>query len=161
PGVQVVIRDISKRKEIERMKDEFVSTVSHELRTPLTSIQGSLGLVANGVTGALPAAAKPLVDIAYKNCGRLIFLINDILDSEKIAAGKMKFVLKEQELQPLVEQAVDANRSYGTQFAVRFEMGESVPGARVELDADRFAQVMTNLLSNAAKFSPKGDIVTV
>jgi CheY-like chemotaxis protein len=143
------------------MKDEFVSTVSHELRTPLTSIQGSLGLVANGVTGALPTAAKPLVDIAYKNCGRLILLINDILDSEKIAAGKMKFTLKEQDLQPLLEQAIESNRAYGAQFGVRFETGELAPGARVEVDADRFNQVMANLLSNAAKFSPTGDVVTV
>src|SRR6185436_14205039 len=82
PAVQVVIRDIAKRKEIERMKDEFVSTVSHELRTPLTSIQGSLGLIANGVMGTLPVTAKPLLDIAYKNCSRLVLLINDILDSE-------------------------------------------------------------------------------
>jgi PAS domain S-box-containing protein len=161
PAVQVVIRDISKRKEIERMKEEFVSTVSHELRTPLTSIQGSLGLVANGVTGALPPAAKPLVDIAHKNCGRLILLINDILDSEKIAAGKMKFVFKDQELKPLLEQAIESNRAYGAQFGVRFETGETLPGARVEIDADRMNQVITNLLSNAAKFSPKGDVVTV
>jgi len=161
PAVQVVIRDISKRKEIERMKEEFVSTVSHELRTPLTSIQGSLGLVANGVTGALPAAAKPLVDIAHKNCGRLILLINDILDSEKIAAGKMKFVFKEQELMPLLEQAIESNRAFGAPFGVRFETGETVPGAKVEIDADRMIQVITNLLSNAAKFSPKGDVVTI
>jgi PAS domain S-box-containing protein len=161
PAVQVVIRDIAKRKEIERMKDEFVSTVSHELRTPLTSIQGSLALVANGVTGALPPSAKPLVDIAFKNCGRLILLINDILDSEKIAAGKMKFVFKEQELMPLLEQAVESNRAFGAQFSVRFEMADTVPGGRVEVDSDRLNQVLTNLLSNAAKFSPKGDVVTI
>ena len=161
PAVQVVIRDISKRKEIERMKDEFVSTVSHELRTPLTSIQGSLGLVANGVTGALPAGAKPLVDIAYKNCGRLILLINDILDSEKIAAGKMKFHLVEQDLKTLLEHAVESNRAFGAQFNVRIEVGEAVPGAKVDVDTDRMIQVLTNLISNAVKFSPKGDVVTV
>ncbi|HVR82865.1 MAG TPA: ATP-binding protein, partial [Planctomycetota bacterium] len=161
PAVQVVIRDISKRKEIERMKDEFVSTVSHELRTPLTSIQGSLGLIANGVMGAMPAGAKPLVDIAYKNCSRLVLLINDILDSEKIAAGKMAFTFKEQEIMPLLEHAVDSNRAYGAQYGVRFEIGSSVPGAKVEVDHDRLIQVLTNLLSNAAKFSPKGDVVTI
>ena len=161
PAVQVVIRDISKRKEIERMKDEFVSTVSHELRTPLTSIQGSLGLVANGVTGALPPAAKPLVDIAHKNCGRLILLINDILDAEKIAAGKMTFAFREQELMPLLEQTIESNRAYGAPFGVRFETGETVPGAKVEVDADRLIQVITNLLSNAVKFSPRGETVTV
>jgi PAS domain S-box-containing protein len=161
PAAQIVIRDISKRKEVERMKDEFVSTVSHELRTPLTSIQGSLGLIANGVMGALPVSAKPLIDIAYKNCSRLVLLINDILDSEKIAAGKMRFAFKDQELMPLVTQAIEANRSFGAQYGVRFELSETVPGARVDADSDRFAQVLTNLLSNAAKFSPRGDVVTI
>ncbi len=161
PAVQVVIRDISKRKEIERMKDEFVSTVSHELRTPLTSIQGSLGLIANGVMGAMPAAAKPLVDIAYKNCSRLVLLINDILDSEKIAAGKMVFAFKEQEIMPLLEHAVESNRAYGAQYGVRLEISGAVSGAKVDVDHDRLIQVLTNLLSNAAKFSPKGEVVTV
>ncbi|HZE97437.1 MAG TPA: ATP-binding protein [Planctomycetota bacterium] len=161
PAVQVVIRDISKRKEIERMKDEFVSTVSHELRTPLTSIQGSLGLIANGVMGAMPVGARPLVDIAYKNCSRLVLLINDILDSEKIAAGKMVFAFKEQEVMPLLEHAVESNRAFGAPFGVRFEIGAAVPGAKVEMDHDRLIQVLTNLLSNAAKFSPKGDVVTI
>jgi len=161
PAVQAVIRDISKRKEIERMKDEFVSTVSHELRTPLTSIQGSLGLIANGVMGAMPTGAKPLVDIAYKNCSRLVLLINDILDSEKIAAGKMVFTFKEQEIMPLLEHAVESNRAYGANYGVRFEIGAAVPGAKVEVDHDRLIQVLTNLLSNAAKFSPKGDVVSV
>lgn len=155
------IVDITKRKEIDRMKNEFVSTVSHELRTPLTSIQGSLGLLANGVTGPLPPAARPLVDIAYKNSQRLIILINDILDSEKIAAGKMKFAFKTLDLLPLVEQAVEANKGYAAQFGVRIALGDIVPGARVEADADRLMQVFTNLISNACKFSPKGDVVRV
>lgn len=161
PAAQVVIRDISKRKEVDRMKDEFVSTVSHELRTPITSIQGSLGLIANGVMGTLPPTAKPLIDIAYKNCSRLVLLINDILDSEKIAAGKMRFVFKEQELMPLVEQTIEANRAYGTQYGIRFELAGALPGLRVDMDGDRITQVLTNLMSNAAKFSPKGDVVTI
>jgi PAS domain S-box-containing protein len=161
PAVQIVLRDISKRKEIDRMKDEFVSTVSHELRTPLTSIQGSLGLIANGVTGALPAAARPLIDIAYKNCGRLVLLINDILDSEKIAAGKMAFDIQEHELMPILENALESNRSYGVKYGVRFELSGNVGGAKVDVDHDRLIQVLTNLLSNAAKFSPKGGVVTL
>jgi PAS domain S-box-containing protein len=155
------IMDITRRKEMDRLKDEFVSTVSHELRTPITSIQGSLGLIANGVLGALPAGAKPLVDIAYKNCQRLVLLINDILDSEKIAAGKMKFAFKVQELVPLVEHSVEANRSYAAQFGVRYEFIRNVDAAKVEVDADRLIQVLTNLLSNASKFSPKGESVTI
>ncbi|HXX92434.1 MAG TPA: PAS domain S-box protein, partial [Planctomycetota bacterium] len=153
PAAQVIIRDITQRKEIEQMKNEFVSTVSHELRTPITSIQGSLGLIANGVMGALPPAAKPLIDIAYKNCQRLVLLINDILDMEKIAAGKMKFVFKPIEIGPLVEQTIDSNRSYGAQFGVTFQFTNASPGLRVTADNDRLIQVITNLLSNASKFS--------
>ncbi len=155
------IMDISRRKEMDRLKDEFVSTVSHELRTPITSIQGSLGLVANGVLGALPAGARPMVEIAYKNCQRLVMLINDILDSEKIAAGQMKFDFQVQELMPLVEQAIEANRAYAAQFGVTYELCGGVPGAKVDVDAGRLLQVLTNLLSNAAKFSPAGGRVTV
>jgi PAS domain S-box-containing protein len=161
PAAQVIIRDITQRKEVDRMKNEFVSTVSHELRTPLTSIQGSLGLIANGVLGALPPAAKPLVDIAHKNCQRLVLLINDILDVEKIAAGKMKFAMKPLELMPLVEHALESNRSYAAGYGVKLELGQSLPGVRVNGDADRLIQVFTNLLSNAAKFSPKDGIVTL
>jgi PAS domain S-box-containing protein len=161
PAAQVIIRDITQRKEVERMKNEFVSTVSHELRTPLTSIQGSLGLIANGVTGVLPPAARPLVEIAHKNCQRLILLINDLLDMEKIAAGKMKFSLKPQDLLPLVEHSIEANRSFGAQFGVKFILDSRAPDARVNVDADRIIQVLTNLLSNASKFSPPDGTVTV
>jgi PAS domain S-box-containing protein len=83
------VRDITERKEVERMKSEFVSTVSHELRTPLTSIRGALGLVVGGIAGELPAKAKGMIDIAHKNSERLVRLINDILDIEKIESGKM------------------------------------------------------------------------
>jgi PAS domain S-box-containing protein len=161
PAAQVIIRDITQRKEVERMKNEFVSTVSHELRTPLTSIQGSLGLIANGVTGVLPPAARPLVEIAHKNCQRLILLINDLLDMEKIAAGKMKFSLKPQDLLPLVEHSIEANRSFGAQFGVKFILDSRAPDARVNVDADRIIQVLTNLLSNASKFSPPDGTVTI
>ncbi len=161
PASQVIIRDITARKEVERMKNEFVSTVSHELRTPITSIQGSLGLIANGVLGVLPAAAKPLVDIAHKNCQRLVLLINDILDMEKIAAGKMKFSFKPVDVLQLVEQTIESNRAYGAQFGVAFALQDEAPGARVNVDSDRLIQVFTNFLSNAAKFSPKGETVRV
>jgi PAS domain S-box-containing protein len=161
PAAQAILRDITQRKEIERMKNEFVSTVSHELRTPITSIQGSLGLISNGVMGVLPAAAKPLVDIAYKNCQRLVLLINDILDMEKIAAGQMKFTFKPVEIGSLIEQTIEANRSYGAQFGVAFELRHPSPGLLVDADHDRLIQVFTNLLSNAAKFSPRGGTVDV
>ncbi|MBV8881878.1 MAG: response regulator [Planctomycetaceae bacterium] len=161
PAAQLVMRDITKRKELDRLKSEFISTVSHELRTPLTSIRGSLGLVIGGVAGPLSPMAKNLIEMANNNSQRLVGLINDILDIEKIAAGKMDFRMKELDLMPLVAQSLEANRSYADQLGVRFLLKEPAPGARALLDQDRFLQIMANLLSNAAKFSPKGGTVEV
>lgn len=154
-------RDITERRKVERLKNEFVSMVSHELRTPLTSIKGSLGLIAGGVVGTLPPQLKSLIDIALKNSERLVLLINDILDIEKIESGKMAFHIEPFELTPLVEQAIEANRSYGEQFNVTFVFTEKLPEVKVKADSDRIMQVITNLLSNAAKFSPPNETVTV
>lgn len=154
-------QDITERKQIERMKNEFVSTVSHELRTPLTSIRGSLGLIAGGVAGEIPAQAKTLVDIAYNNSERLVRLINDILDVEKIESGKLEFHNENHELMPLLEQSLADNHAYGAQLGVKFSLAQGLPGAVVRVDSDRLLQVMANLLSNAAKFSPHGETVSV
>jgi PAS domain S-box-containing protein len=154
-------RDISERKHVEQMKDDFVSVVSHELRTPLTSIRGSLGLLAGGVAGPLPERAGVLLDIAAKNSERLVRLINDILDIEKIESGEMGFRLMPQDLMTLVEQAVEANQSYGQPYGIALRITESVSGVRVRADADRMQQVLTNLLSNAVKFSPRDGVVEV
>ena len=156
-----IASDISDRVKIERMKSEFISTVSHELRTPLTSIRGSLGLIAGGVAGELPAQAKALVDIAHKNSERLILLVNDILDMEKIEAGKMEFRPKPTDLLLLLAQALDGNRAYAQQFGVTYELETSLNCATVNVDANRLLQVLANLLSNAAKFSPAGGRVVV
>ena len=156
-----LIRDATERKKIDRMKNEFVSTVSHELRTPLTSIRGSLGLIMGGAVGELPKQAKDLVRIAHNNSERLVRLINDILDIEKIESGKMRFDFRPYRLPPLLEQALEANRGYGAQLGVRFEVRGEIPDSVVRLDSDRFMQVMSNLLSNAAKFSPSPGIVEV
>ncbi|MDP1678871.1 MAG: PAS domain S-box protein, partial [Candidatus Nitrotoga sp.] len=161
PVFVAIIQDITERLKIERMKSEFISTVSHELRTPLTSIRGSLGLVAGGVAGELPPQAKVLVDIAHKNSERLILLVNDILDMEKIEAGKMELQFKSIELMPLLHQALEANCAYGELFNVSYELENDLPGIMVNVDANRLMQVLANLLSNAAKFSPAGDKVTV
>jgi PAS domain S-box-containing protein len=150
------LEDISDRKEVERVKNEFISTVSHELRTPLTSIMGSLGLLAEGVGGELSGQTRTLVELASKNSERLVRLINDILDIEKIESGHMPFDLQPLELQPLTEQAMAANRPYAEQFSVSFALTTEVPDSWVRADADRLMQVMTNLMSNAAKFSPRG-----
>ena len=156
-----IIRDISERKAADRLKNEFISTVSHELRTPLTSILGSLGLVTGGVAGEIPPQARAMLEIARSNSERLVRLINDILDTEKIESGRMVFNVVPMDLMPLVTNAVETNRTYGGQMGVSFELTDAVPGARVRADADRLTQVMTNLLSNAAKFSPRGDTVAV
>ena len=153
--------DISERKRAEQFKNEFVSTVSHELRTPLTSIRGSLGLVEAGVAGELPAGAKSLVSIAVKNCERLVGLINEILDMEKIESGKMTIQLSSHELMTLVEQAVEANQGFAVQHGTRIEILARLPDAKVGVDADRLLQVLANLLSNAAKFSPAGEVVGI
>jgi len=154
-------RDITERKEIERIKTEFISTVSHELRTPLTSIRGSLGLIAGGVTGAVSEKAKSLLNIAINNNDRLIRLINDILDLDKIEAGQMVFQEKPLEIMPLLEAAVAENRAYAEQFGVELFVEPGLPEVKVKADSDRLMQVMANLLSNAAKFSPPNGQVTL
>jgi PAS domain S-box-containing protein len=159
--VVTVVQDITEFKRIDRMKSEFVSTVSHELRTPLTSIRGSLGLVAGGVAGVLPEAARNLVDIAKTNCERLIRLINDILDSEKIESGKMTFVSSELEMRELLSAAIVANQGFADQHRVALRLHAPAQPVRVMADADRLTQVVTNLLSNAIKFSPENSAVEV
>ncbi|WP_020185404.1 ATP-binding protein [Methylopila sp. 73B] len=159
--VFVSARDISERKRVERMKTEFVSTVSHELRTPLTSIAGSLGLLAEGVAGPLGDKARHLIGIAHANSLRLVRLINDILDIEKIEAGRMAFDLGPVALEALVEDAVNGLRGYAQSFDVHVEVVGGTEATIVRGDADRLSQVATNLISNAIKFSPKGETVTV
>ena len=160
-GYLGIAEDITERKRAERLKNEFVSTVSHELRTPLTSIAGALGLLTGGAMGELPPLLRPMIDIAHKNSLRLNHLINDLLDMEKIAAGKMDFDMREQALMPLVEQALEANKGYGEQRRVHFVLTERLDTAEVRIDAQRLQQVLANFLSNAAKFSPEGGQVEV
>jgi PAS domain S-box-containing protein len=156
-----MVRDITERKRMERMKSEFVSTVSHELRTPLTSITGALGLIAGGALGELPEQAQQMIAIAQKNSHRLTHLINDLLDMEKIAAGKLHFEMRPQALIPLVEQALEANRPYGAERRVNLVLQDETAGAEVRVDGQRLMQVLANLLSNAIKFSPEGGTVEI
>jgi PAS domain S-box-containing protein len=156
-----IVRDISERIEVERMKSGFVSTVSHELRTPLTSISGSLGLLAGGAAGALPAKAVRLIDIARLNSERLMRLINDILDLEKAESGRLEFRLETQRVKPVVQHAIELNRAYAQGFGATIELDPGSDDADVLVDRDRLVQVLTNLLSNAAKFSPQGGVIDV
>jgi PAS domain S-box-containing protein len=155
-----VIVDVSERKRMDRLKDEFVSTVSHELRTPLTSISGSLGLLLGGAAGTLPDAAIRLLSIAHSNGKRLVRLINDILDIEKIESGQVVFNFKRVDVRALVEQVIEANRAYADGFGIRVRLDAASQAGDVPADPDRLAQVITNLLSNAIKFSPQdGEVV--
>lgn len=153
--------DISERKRVDRLKDEFVSTVSHELRTPLTSIAGSLGLLIAGAAGALPEQAARLIRIAQSNSQRLVRLINDILDIEKIESGQIAFKFRRLNVRALVEQVIEANRGYADSFAVPVRLDADAAAGEAYCDPDRLAQVVTNLLSNAVKFSPPHGEVTV
>jgi PAS domain S-box-containing protein len=148
-----MITDITEERRLATLQREFVSTVSHELRTPLTSIAGALGLVSAGVLGELPEAARAMLNIARENSQQLTFLVNDLLDMEKLQAGKMSFTLQPQPLRALVETAVRNNQSYAEQYQVSFHL-VGTQDAQVEVDAPRLEQVLNNLLSNAAKFSP-------
>jgi PAS domain S-box-containing protein len=160
-GFLGVIEDITVRKEVERLKSEFTAVVSHELRTPLTSIRGSLGLILGALSSSLAPKVKELLEIAQSNCERLVLLVNDILDIEKFSAGQMRFELQTVPLAGLVRQALDANEGYARKFHVHFELKPVDPGCEVTVDPDRFIQVMSNLLSNAAKYSPQGGAVRV
>ena len=156
-----ISEDISERKRTERIQNEFISIVSHELRTPLTAIIGALGLLANGAYKTDSIQAKQLLDLAHKNSQRLNFLVNDLIDLERLATGKMPFESKVQELMPLIESAVRNNRIFADRYNVRLEMAERADGISVNVDAHRVEQVLANLLSNAAKFSPEASMVKI
>ena len=153
-------QDITQELEAERLKKEFTSTLSHELRTPLTSIIGSLQLINSGVLGEPEKDIVELTTVAERNAQRLLDLINDILDIEKIESGKLSLVPEVVPLQDLVSESLVLNRAFGERFKVRFEMRGEVR-SQVHVDRKRVLQVLTNLLSNASKFSPENGVVEV
>lgn len=146
---------------VDRLKDDFVSMVSHELRTPLTSIKGSLDLLSAGTTGDQTPDTERLIGIAKRNADRLLLIANDILDSQKIQSGTMDYDLQQFELMPMLERAVASNQSYAEGHDVTFALVSELGGAKVIADSQRVEQVLANLLSNAAKFSPGGSKVEV
>jgi len=161
PARLVVIRDITERKRIERMKDEFVSTISHELRTPVTSIVGSLGLLVGQAAGTLPEPASRLLSIALRNSQRLTQLVNEILDLSKIESGEAAFRVKDVDIRAVAEQAIEGMRGFAASYGVEILLENSSVSERLCADPDRLMQVVTNLLSNAIKFSPPGHVVVV
>lgn len=142
-------------------KGQFIANVSHELRTPLTAIIGALGMIESYPPDGMPEQARRLVDMAYQNGKRLSVLINDILDFEKLNANRMEFHRQPMALTPLLERAIELNHSYAENFRVSFKLEQPLSKASVIADENRLMQVMTNLLSNAAKHSPAGEQVVV
>jgi len=160
-GYRGVGRDITERKKLDLMKNEFVSTVSHELRTPLTSIKGALGVIIGNMSQELTKQAKELLDIAYTNVDRQINLVNDILDMEKLDSGDVKFDLRPLNLSRLVADGVDTNGGLAREYDVTFVLGDCISDLTVKGESDRLTQVIANFLSNAAKFSPQGSEVRI
>ena len=151
------------RSELDRIKDEFIATVSHELRTPLTSIRGALGLLSAGLMGSVDSKAQNLLRIAVTNTDRLIRLINDILDIERMQSGRATLHMRRVNLRDLVQQGVDTMTAMAEATGVLLSLNVSAPVDALFLDgdSDRILQVVTNLLSNAIKFSPPRTVVNI
>lgn len=159
-GFLGIARDVTEQKRVERLKSDFISTVSHELRTPLTSIRGSLGLLEAGGAGELPESARTLVGIAHRNSERLVRIINDILDMEKIESGQLAFTFSSVDLAGLLANAVEMNQPLAFELGTRIELEDGCPTVRLRIDVDRILQVLTNLLANAVKHSSRDLPVT-
>lgn len=158
-----LLHDISERKKVERLKREFVATVSHELRTPLTSIKGSLELVNAGVLGEVPAPIATMLQLAQQNAVRLASLVNDILDIEKLEVSGADLPLEPLVLSDQLELAVKQNQGYADSFSVQLylDLHQLPPALKVLANAQRLQQVLSNLISNAVKFSEKGGLVKI
>jgi PAS domain S-box-containing protein len=154
-------RDITHQRESERMRSEFTSTLSHELRTPLTSILGSLQLLRSGVLGELDKDQDEVTEIAERNGQRLLDLINEVLDIEKIESGRVVLVPETVEVDEFVADSVRLNQGFADRFTVTLKLIGEPPKVKIRGDRKRLMQIMTNLLSNAAKFSPPGETVEV
>ena len=158
-GSVLSFRDISQRYALDRLKDEFISTVSHELRTPLTSIRGALGLLSSGILGELNDKAANLLRIASTNSDRLVRLINDILDLERIQSGREPLAFRPVKLAEIVHQAIDGMAPVAEAAGV--QLIHDTTKVEIAADPDRLIQVLTNLLSNAVKFSPPSSTISV
>jgi signal transduction histidine kinase len=153
------IQDITERRAIDKMKNEFISLVSHELRTPLSSIRGSLGLLAAGVLDNEPKAAKQMLEIAASESERLVRLVNDILDLERLEANKISLNQQWCDTANLIQQAMDILRPLAEENNITISLLPS--RVQIWVDRDRIIQTLVNLLSNAIKFSPAETVVTI
>ncbi|HEY3704873.1 MAG TPA: PAS domain S-box protein [Terracidiphilus sp.] len=158
-GMVVAFQDVSERRRLEKMKDEFISTVSHELRTPLTSLRASLGLISSGALEKRPEKQKHMLEMAISNCDRLTRLVNDILDFDKVEKGAMPLRRVPVEAVDLLRRASDVAHGHAADAGLRFRI-EAIP-ALVLADEDRILQVLNELVSNAIKFSPPNTLITL
>lgn len=159
--ILLVIRDITERKKIDKMKNEFIAIISHELRTPLTSIKGALGLVLSGLLAKHPEKLNELITVADKNCTRLTHLINDILDISKIESGKIGLNMCVYEISSIIKEAMELNTVFAEQFSIKLNFIESNSKFNVKVDKNRLLQVLANLISNAVKFSKPNSAVSI
>jgi signal transduction histidine kinase len=153
-GIVVAFADVTERRRLDRMKDEFISTVSHELRTPLTSLRAALGLIAGGALQKRPEKVPQMLEIALSNCDRLVRLVNDIVDFERIGSGTLPLHQTEWNAIELLRRAMDAEKSAAHRAGLSFRI-DAQP-VDVWVDGDRILQVLGNLVRNAIKFSEKG-----
>lgn len=156
-----IFRDITDRKLVDRMKHELIAMVSHELRTPLTSIIAALGLLCSGKLDAKPERIQELLAVAHRNSNRLLQLINDLLDVQKLAANRMSFSIETVPLQPLLDGVMQGVASFADSHRIALELQSSSPELSVCTDRNRLLQVLNHLLTNAIKFSPAGETVTL
>ena len=153
PAVHVAVVDITEKHRVERMKEEFISTVSHELRTPLTSISGAFGLISSGMAGGVPVKQQELVEIASNNSDRLVRLVNDILDVQSFESGDFSLTVAPVDVDALLEEALELNKPFLQRLNTSATIAARTGGSSVLGAQDALIQVLTNLLSNAAKFS--------
>jgi PAS domain S-box-containing protein len=160
-GLLVVARDITERKKLEQLKEEFVSIVSHELRTPLTPITGVLAMLASGSGGELSVRTQKMVDLALRNSHRLLYLVDDLLDIQKMSSGQMDFQIRDLDLAVVVRESLRINAGLEHKNSVKFVFEDRASHSCVRGDKGRLIQVMTNLLSNAAKFSAPNTVIDI
>ena len=158
-GIVVAFTDTTERSALDRMKDEFVSTVSHELRTPLTSMRASLGLIASGALSSRPDKQEQMLQIAIGNTDRLVKLVNDILELERIGSGKAELHYSQVETAPLMHRAADLMAASAAKAQIEFSF--ACQKVSIWADGDRILQTITNLISNALKFTPEGGTLTL
>ena len=159
--VLAIIRDVTSERNIERLKNEFISTVSHELRTPLTAIVGYLSLLQGGVVSGIPKEANDMIENANTNAARLSSLIDDILDLQKVSGGHLQYSMNDVLLSEFIKQTIEFNQGYATKYHVQLVCENLAEKNNIRIDTNRMHQVMANLISNAIKYSPQGEKVSV